>query len=75
MIKRTKHLTEKRALEILQLRFGTQVCDISKIAGTNRFLINNSTRPIFVIGIGEKNIFTREEILLYEDEMYKQFNA
>ena len=61
-------MTEERALEILQAKYGTQVTDVMRITGTNRYTINKSGRAIFVNG-KLKNIFTLGEILGYEDEM------
>lgn len=73
--RRTQRLTESRALEILQLRYGTQIQTVCK--DKQGFKINQykDDSTIWTCAKGETDFFTREEILQYEDEMYSQFGA
>jgi hypothetical protein len=60
MIMRTKRLTLNRALTILQLNYGTQVQRLEKV--NHGYLADSICM--------DKRLFTREEILNLEDEMY-----
>lgn len=63
MGERTKRLTIGRALELLQLRYGTQVENVGKIG--KLYFVNRV--------LGETLVFTRDEILKIEDDMYSGF--
>lgn len=65
IVSRTKRLTLKRAFTILQLRFGTQVRSIIK---NGKSYITNE------ICTGQ-SIFTRADILNYEDEIYSNIGC
>jgi|694.fasta_scaffold101085_6 hypothetical protein len=64
-VKRTKKLTIKAALKILQLRFGTQVRNI--IINKNKYIADSI--------LCDKREFTKEEILKIEDDMFLQFGV
>jgi len=64
-IKRTKKLTLKRALKILQLRYGTQVQNIRK---NNNFYIADSI-------CNTLKEFSRTDILNIEDQIYSSFGC
>jgi hypothetical protein len=70
LVKRTKRLTKDRALTLLQIKFGTQIYKVE--IQNDGYLINNGN-PISVWGVGGKSLFTRNEILEYENEMYSKF--
>ena len=70
MVKRTKRLSIQRALDILQMRFGTQIYRVDLING--RYMINCGN-SIWVNGKGERNTFSKNDILEYEDSVYSRF--
>ena len=63
IVNRTKRLTLRRALKILQMEFGTQVKQLTK---KDMSYIADSI-------CGYQKPFTREEILKIEDEIYSSF--
>lgn len=64
MVNRTKRLTLERALKILQLRYGTQVIKI--ILDENIYIADFC---------GDNRIFTRNDILAIENNMYSELGA
>ena len=72
MIKRTKRLTESRALKILQLRYGTQVQKVKKITDKNTY----GYGLYFIDSIvNHSEYMTREDILAIENNIYQQFGV
>jgi len=65
MAHRTKRLTQDRALKILQLRYGTQIQSV---------LVKDSLYIADSI-CGNETLFSRADILAFEDEMYSALGA
>lgn len=65
MVARTKRLTLGRALEILQLRYGTQVRTVRVESGV--YHVDSICRY--------HREFSRADILKIEDEMFAQFGC